>query len=81
MCECKCKHIDIGKIEGGEYCLIKHHHDDKWDIFGDNGRFELGINGARDWKDRSSGSYELFEKIWSISKNLVQWKGKQSMNR
>jgi hypothetical protein len=59
------------------YCLIKNEHINNWDIFGNVGQFNLGINGSKDWTDYDDESYTLFENIWTISKNLVQWKGKQ----
>lgn len=50
-----------------------------WDFGGEHGGYDLDFS-VNCWEHLDEKGFEKFEKMWSIAKNLTQWKGKQNLN-
>lgn len=69
---------EIDKIEKTDDIIIRYSGLD-WDFGGEYGGHDLDFS-VNYWKRLDEKGFEKFEKMWSIAKNLTQWKGKQNLN-
>ncbi len=62
-----------------DVCIRFSDNTNRWDFGGNMMEYDYDFS-CNYWKEDSHETYEKFSKMWSIAKNLTQWKGKQNLN-